>query len=563
MRPISLPGLALGAWLVACGDLPSAEQHSAQPWDEIPTTEPIGTELSVRSGLAGRVTSQQYHNIVADVLGVKLNDVELALAEAVIPQEQPSTGLFRNGAEGQAAGDAYALAFARVASEVARRVDIATLIGPACSLDVSCARSFVEAVGTRLFRRPLTERESGAFTALHATVSAEGLGFEQAARNVLEAMLQSPAFVFRLERELRGPVGQKQYLDGFELASRLAFFLWDSAPDAELLELASNEALNGTLEALPVLREQTARLLADPRARRMTREFVRDFAGAERAVFLGVTPELRTALFESMVATVDTHLWNERQPLAALFTTTQLSFDPTVATLVGLTPVGEGQQIYDVSALPERVGWLSHPAFIAGLGDVETGKIVHRGIALMTKLFCRQPVQVPEEIVATTAAFAEEFAQLNERQRSEERQGMTTCWACHSQFEPLAYGFERFDAAGRFIGTVNARGEALPIDGWMTDDLTLEEPERPRYQNVGQLMQLLADSKTVQTCMAEHLFALATARASSPAAREFARQVNDARENGSDTLAQTVFLIVSSELFRALSSSGPAPEETP
>lgn len=562
MRLESLPRVVVSAWLVACGD-PHPQEQLPAPGAEVPTSEPLGAELPVRSGLAGRLTAQQYHNIVTDVLGVKLNDVELTLAQAVLPQEQPSTGLFRNGAEGQAAGDAYALGFARLASEVARRANVTPWLAADCSFDAACAGRFVEAVGLRLFRRPLTARERDAFTQLHATVAAEGLDFEQAARSVIEAMLQAPAFVFRLERELGGPVGQKRYLDGFELASRLAFFLWDSAPDAKLLELASNNALNGTLDALPLLREQTARLLEDPRARRMTREFVRDFAGAERAVFLGVTPELRTALFESMVASVDAHLWDERQPISTLFTTTRLSFDPTVATSIGLTPVGEGQQIYDVSASPERVGWLSHPAFIAGLGDVEVGKIVHRGIALMTKLMCRQPVQVPEEIVATTAAFAVEFAQLNERQRSEERREMPTCWACHSQFEPLAYGFERFDAAGRHIGTVDSRGEALPIGGWLTDDLTLEEPARPRYQNVGELMQLLADSKTVQTCMAEHFIALATGRASSPLARDYAAQINDAHARTSDTLAQTVHLIVSSELFRALSSSSAAPEETP
>lgn len=553
----------MGGWLIACGEPHASEQPLAPPSQKITPGQPIGLELPVRNGLAGRLTPQQYRNVVGDVLGVELDDAQLSLAGAVIPQEQPSTGLFRNGAEGQAAGDAYALAFARAASEVARRVDIATLLGSACSLDAACARAFVEAVGMRLFKRPLSERERDAFTALHGAVAAEGLDFEHAARSVIEAMLQSPAFVFRLERELDGSVGQKRYLDGFELASRLAFFVWDSAPDAKLLELASSNALNGTVEALPVLREQTARLLEDPRARRMTREFVRGFASPERAVFLGVTPELRTALFESMVASVDAHLWEEQQPIRELFTTTRLSFDPTVATLLGLTPEGEGQRIYDVSALPERVGWLSHPAFIAGLGDVEVGEIVHRGIALMTKLLCRQPVQVPEEIVATTEAFAVEFAQLNERQRSEERRGMSTCWACHSQFEPLAYGFERFDAAGRYIGSVNARGEALPIDGWLTDDLTIEEPARPRYDDVRELMQLLADSKTVQTCMAEHFIALATGRASSPVARDFAEQVNDARADARDTLAQTVQLIVASELFRALSSSGPAPEETP
>src|SRR6185436_21120900 len=116
--------------------------------------------------------------------------------------------------------------------------------------------------------------------------------------------------VFRLERELGGAEGDKRYLDGFELASRLSFFLWDSAPDAELLELAAGGGFDGSPAALPVLRQQVQRLLADPRARRMTRELVRDFAGTERAAFVGVTPELRARLLDSMVASVDAQLWD-------------------------------------------------------------------------------------------------------------------------------------------------------------------------------------------------------------------------------------------------------------
>ena len=97
---------------------------------------------------------------------------------------------------------------------------------------------------------------------------------------------------------------------------------------------------------------------------------------------------------------------------------------------------------------------------------------MHRGITLMVKLMCRQPVQLPDGLEATTADFNLTFADLTERQRSEQRRAMArpsreggsgarACWACHSQFEPLAYGFDRFDAAGRYVGEVDAQGRAL------------------------------------------------------------------------------------------------------
>jgi hypothetical protein len=556
----------LGAALGAC-DGDHAQQREPPG--------PAGTDLAVRSGLAGRLTPAQHANVVKDLLGVELGALELAVAGGGIPQEQPSTGLFRNGADGQAAADDYPLAFGTLAAAIAERVDVAALrtaVAPCSEAEAGCDRALVGELGKRLFRRPLSEREGAAFTALHTSVMAEGLSFDEAARSVIEAMLQAPAFVFRLERELSGPAGEKRYLDGFELSSRLAFFLWDSAPDDELLALAEAGMLDGSPQALPVLRQQLERLLLDPRARRMTRELVRDFAGTDRAAFVGVTPTLRTALLDSMVASVDQHLWQERGKISGLFTTTSFSLDPSTASMIGLTPTGDGQQIYDVSMLPERTGWLTHPGFIAGMGDVEVGKIVHRGVTLMVKLMCRQPAQLPDGLEATTADFNTTFADLTERERSEQRRLMAlpaaeggsnspSCWACHSQFEPLAYGFDRFDAAGRYVGEVDAQGRGLPIDGWMTDDVSVEESKRARYDSVAELMTLMARSETVQACMAEHFIAFSTGRASSSIEKDFSYPVHSSLQKSGGTLQAMVESVATSELFRALASSGPAPEE--
>lgn len=558
---IALVGVALGG---CDGDEPPAPR--AEPPD-------TGSALPVRTGLAGRLTATQHENVVQDVLGVKLDALTLAIAGGGIVQEQPSTGLFRNGADGQAAADDYPLAFAKLAAAIATRVDLAAItatFAPCSGTQAECERTFVEQLGKRLFRRPLSERESAAFSKLHSLLVVEGLSAEQAQRSVLEAMLQAPAFVFRLERELSGPLGQKRYLDGYELASRLSFFLWESGPDDELLTLADSGSLNGSAAGLPALRQQVQRLLADPRARRLTRGFVRDFAGTERAAFVGVTPQLRTALLDSMVATVDAELWERQGKISELFTTTRMVMDPSVAALLSLSPVGDGLQAYDVSALPQRVGWLTHPGFIAGIGDADVGKLVHRGITLMVKLMCRQPAQLPEGLAATTSDFNRTFADLTERQRSNERRAMAqptsqgggsnpACWACHSQFEPLAYGLDRFDAAGRYVGVTDAQGRELPIDGWMTDDLSVDESARARYADTAELMTLLARSDTVQACMAEHFLAFSTGRASTSIEKDFSQVVHAAEQQSGDTLLAMVEAVAMSDLFRALASSGPAP----
>jgi hypothetical protein len=136
-----------------------------------------------------------------------------------------------------------------------------------------------------------------------------------------------------------------------------------------------------------------------------------------------------------------------------------------------------------------------------------------------------------------------------------------SCWACHSQFEPLAYGFDRFDAAGRYVGESDAQGRALPVDGWMTDDLNIEESKRARYDSVAELMALMARSETVQACMAEHFIAFATGRASSAVEKAFSYPVHSSLEKSGGTLPAMVESVATSELFRTLASSGPAPEE--
>ncbi len=550
---------------------PVAAGPSAEPEDSNPPM-PVDVDApSVREGLAGRLTASQYDNVVLDVLGVTLQPDERDPSELGVPRDRNSTGLFSNGADGQPAADAYPLAFGRLAARVAARSDLSWLsASAACEvMDAACAGAFVAELGLRLFRRPLTERERSSFVVLALALADEGLSADDARRGVLEALLQSPHFLFRLERETDGEPGTDRALDGFELAARLSFFLWDSAPDDELLADAAAGTLGADDAAWPVVERQIERMLADPKARRMTRGFVNDFAEVNRAAFVGLTPELQRDLVESLVASVETHLWEDQRGFDELFTTTQMVFTPDVATHIGLTPSGEGLRRYDVSGLPQRVGWLTHPGFIAGFGEGQEGSIVHRGITLMVRLLCRQPIDVPVALAPEVASFNEEHADLTERERSEQRQRMAlpvseggqgnpSCWSCHSQFEPLAYAFDRFDAAGRYRGEVDAEGRPLPIDGWLTDDLDVPEAERPRYAEMAQYMELLAASPVVQRCTAEHFLSLATGRAASLQERAFAASVAEDYASAGGTLPEIVKAVVRSHLFRKQRVSEPA-----
>lgn len=528
---------------------------------------------AVRPALVSRLTAAQYENIVFDTLGVALTEAERDPARGGIPIEKNSVGLFQNAADGQAASDAHTLAFATRAELVAAQVTGAvwSSLLPCESHEAGCRDPAIRALGLRLFRRPLTPRETQLYASLYDEIALEGAVPQSALRGVLVALLQAPAFLFKQEAELIGGTGESRPLDGFELASRLGFFIWNSAPDAELLGLATRGELSGRSEHDGVLLSQLHRMLADPKAKRMVRQFVADFAETERAAFDGMTPEVRALLFDSLASTAEVHLLQKQATIPSLFTTTEFSLSPEVAQFIGLSTDHEGHRVLDVSSLPERVGWLSHPAFIAGFGDTTHSSIVGRGISLMVKLMCRQPLAVPDTLAPQIRRFSAEFQAQSERERSEERMRMAKpvaeggdanplCWGCHSQFEPLAYGFERFDAAGRYLGLTDDQGRPIRIDGWLTDDLTTAEEVRTRYQGMAGYMTALKNSEVVQNCMAEHWIAYATGRAATPVEKEWSAFLGS-RLKGSMTLPALAEAIVTSDLFRHMKPASHPVEE--
>jgi hypothetical protein len=290
-------------------------------------------------------------------------------------------------------------------------------------------------------------------------------------------------------------------------------------------------------------------MLADPKAQRLTRGFVADFSRARFASFEGVTETDRAALDESITATFQDHLWTQKGSIASLFTTTRFVVNPRVAELLGLPMPGSGLMPVDVSMLPQRVGWLAHPGMIAGMGDRATGSFVNRGKYLMERLLCRNPGAVPAGLLTELETFNANTTGFNEHERAAVRKTRGECWGCHTQFEPFAFGFSRFDGAGRYIGEQDAAGKPLPLDGWVP---TKSEAESPHYTDFASYMKILASEPVIQTCMTEHFIAFATARTSDEQAKLEATRVGEKYIAGGSTLGAMVSAVVQSQLFRTI-----------
>jgi hypothetical protein len=505
-----------------------------------------------RVGLAARLSKIEYRNSVADVIGVDLLPAELDAAAGGIPDDS-GDGVLKHLADKQTSVEQHPLAYFQVADGVAKRADmtaLSTRLGN-CSKDTAdCGAAFVRAVGRRLFRRPLDQRETDATLVVYNAALGEKLAFADAARWALRALLQAPQFLFRMAQETSGAPGQQRALDGYELAAALSSFLWVSVPDDELLTAAGD----GSLVRPEILDAQLKRMLADTKARRMTEVFAQDFSRARFASFDGATDQDRAALNESVVATFQDHFWTRGGSIAALFTTTRFVVNPIVAKLLGRSTSGTGLQMVDVAGSPQRVGFLSHPGMIAGMGDSAVGSFVNRGKYLMERLLCRNPAAVPDALAAEIESFNADTSGLNEHERSAIRAMRPVCWGCHLQFEPLAFGFSRFDGAGRYVGETDAAGKPLPLDGSVP---TGETPE-PKYTDVPSYMQALAQSPVVQTCMTEHFIEFATARSSDALGRMQAQSVGQQYLAGGSTLPAMVSAVVKSPLFGTVLSSPPA-----
>lgn len=499
--------------------------------------------------LARRLTTVEYDYTVRDLLGIELSDDDLR----ALPVDLPIGG-FVNTAQGQATLPENVLAYDRLATRITELLDMGSFVGAHApcteTADASCREGFARSAGELLFRRPTTDDEVRSFAALHDAVAAEGGGFEEACASVLRAMLQSPQFLYVLAAD--APDGDRvvRDADGYELASRLSYFLWRSAPDEELLRAAAD----GELSEAENLRAQAERLLDDPRAERATEEFIVDWAR------LRVLPDpdgQRADLVRSTVAFYQRYLWENDGALAQLWTEPSAVLTPELASAYGLEPEGDGLAVYDLSALEGRAGLLTQPGVMAGMTNADGGQIVARGLFLQAQLFCSEPPSPPANLDEIIEEFLGELPENpSDRLVAEVRLERPECGECHSSFDPLAYAFERFDFRGAYR-LEDEHGNALVTDGWIPAQLVGGE-DRP-YEGVDDYVGMLAEHPAVQRCFVTRnvQYALGTAldEEQEPAIRRIAYEL----ERGPGDYRQLVATLVQQEIFRQVRLDREAP----
>ena len=343
---------------------------------------------------------------------------------------------------------------------------------------------------------------------LEPLFDADGPGetaFETGARLVLQAMLQSPHFLYRLERRDSVDSSGQPAPSPFELATRLSYFLWSSAPTPELLDAAER----GDLGAKESLTAVVKSMSADGRARRGFESYAEDWLQLYRldartpTPDLGVTAALIAEMKQESLALLDRVALAEAGDFTRIFTDRTTLLGPALAQVYGVEPPASGFASYDLSGDPHRLGILTEPGFLILDASPEQVTIVKRGLMILRVFLC---TELPAPPPGAAAQIANLPANLTDRDRFALHANSGACKGCHDTIDPLGYPFEPYDLAGRFR-LQDSYGNTLRSDGQVTLDGTLQS-----YADTAQFVELLAQSNEVHHCLMRKMFQYAMGR---------------------------------------------------
>ena len=312
------------------------------------------------------------------------------------------------------------------------------------------------------FRRRIAEEEIGPMLKLVEKVVARGDSFDEALRGPLQAMLIHPAFLFRSEDD---PAGKDQWpVSGFELATRLSYFLWASMPDRALFQLADQ----GKLSDAAVLRAQVDRMLADPRAETLARHFagqwlgfddLRETAAPDPKRFPTFTPTLRIAMYRESTEFFN-YVLQQNRPATELLDANYTFLNADLAAHYGIAGV-TGAAMQKVSLTDRQRGGIIGQAAIMTVTSLPLRTSpVKRGKYILETLLGTPPPPPPQN-AGVLPADDKTPDGLTFREQLERHRKVASCAGCHAKIDPLGFGLENFDAIGHWR-TKDANGK--PVD---------------------------------------------------------------------------------------------------
>lgn len=435
----------------------SAPQSCLQPSPPVPTTR------------LARLSHRQYDGSIRSL--TRLN----VTPSTEFSSDSP-TGGFDNNADALNVVDRLGRDYRRAAENTSAALanDSSTMaqIAPCQNTsDTSCGGPFVAAFGQLAFRRSLDDDEKARYTALYekgSSLVAEGSAHARGVRVVVEAMLQSPSFLYRVELNDTPDATGLARLSGNELAARLSFALWNQPPDAELMAAAP-----GFSDPQGVA-TQAQRLLADERARPVLEDFHRQWLGTDvyanitRDVvdFPSFTSGIGKALQEESKRFVSSVTFDRGMGLLGLLTDTTSFVNADLAKLYGVQGTF-GADFKEVALNPaERAGLLTRVGFLAQNAHAKSSSPILRGAQVLKRIMCFE-FPAPPAAASTTPLPPFSDTVRTGRDQVTKLTESANCSGCHhNTINPVGFAFEAYDAAGQF--RTSDRGYPLDLAGTLS-----------------------------------------------------------------------------------------------
>lgn len=473
---------------------------------ETPTTDSVQFPDQVGTPLRTRLlTAKQFANTIEQVFGSDVSESVLA----PIPPMDRTAGLLSSGAAfvgvtsdqiSQIQLSAAAVA-EKVVDEEHRDFLIPCRPESLAEADAACAQLFLAEAGRLLVRKPVDESRLSELVSLAGYAADEMEDFYDGLALALESLLISPEFVFIVEEAEEDPdVSGQLRLDSYSLATRLSFFLWNSPPDAELLD----DAASGALHTSAGLTAAVDRMLQSPRLEDGMRAFFDDMLAFDEFNSLAKDPNvypsvtgttLQHAREQTLLTMVD-HLLRQDADYRDLFTTKKTFMSMQLAPVYGV-PTSQGWVPYEFAEDSPRMGLLTHVSFLAANSHAVRSSPTIRGRALRERFLCQLVPDPPPDV--DFSALEEAEGALTARERLTVHQTNPSCAGCHRVMDPIGLALENFDGAGIYRETEN--GVELDVSG---------ELDGTTFDDIPGLATAMHGHPALPSCLVNRLYSYGT-----------------------------------------------------
>ncbi len=464
-------GLALGTaltlgTLAACVDSKSSETAKTLGTPEETLRDPSGPFAPVEPKLR-RLTESQLQHAVEDAFGGDAN-VAVPPEPDVLVEGATSVGSSVSVFSPRGIENLEAIAFdvgkQLTANDAVKARFASCLTG---TVDEACLRGIATKYGRRLWRRELATAEVDALVTMAQRAGTELQSPVQAVRFLVAGLLQSPEFIYRTEigAPVAGDATRVRYTD-MELASRLAFFLWDGPPDDALLDAAKK----GDLASREGLAAQVDRMLADAKSRRGLEAFVDEWLHLpamkdltkDTTVYTSFSTDVGPAARQQILLDIERLVFEKKADLRTLFTSRETHVNRKLASLYDVpAPSQTGFALVTLPSDVPRMGLLGTVGVLGYYAHPTGTSPTKRGAFVMEALLCQTVPPPPANVDTSIPEVAGNVRTMRERLLA--HQEVPFCAGCHIPIDGIGLTLEGFDSIGRFRKTDN--GAPLDLTG--------------------------------------------------------------------------------------------------